>query len=435
MAADLAPAPFQPWSFDKAQSHQNSPASERSEDFFEAEEKLRITPTMNDIRAALAEKSPVFNNKEYLSSEEALSPVMDEPELSDAEELGEQQEEVEMEVEELTEVDLWEGIKVFALDIAISLSMQFVGSPKVIELHAPLYSRDADFHVAPLRFDSLPQKSERRTQVRAPEAHSLHSRFSGSSLDALSPTTVAELTDSPETLHSRFSGSSYADADSPTTTVHTEEHVEDVRTSTEYPESIKSLRQTGSLFSMANQNNSANWTPPLSEQDSQSPSASFLQSDPFEASTKQRPTHSRVRSISSRFPKFSFGSKREARTDEEKLQKKERRNSFFRPATPTSIYDGISSMSSRDSAQAPPAQQTFFIAPLSTPSQRTFPRMVPRGANERASPISLPPCPDDFSPPAPELLRSQTSFMPPIIRKPLGSPAHMKRRQSMLGLG
>jgi hypothetical protein len=364
---------------------------------------------------------------------------MDEPELSDAEEVDEVEEEVETEVEELTEVDLWEGIKVFALDIAISLSMQFVGSPKVIELHAPLYSRDADFHVAPLRFDSLPPKSERRTSVRAQEAPALKSRFSGSSLDALSPTTVAELTDSPDTLHSRFSGSSYADAESPTTTVNTEEHPKEHkevdRNSSEYPESVKSSRRNGSIFSMANQNISANWTPPLSDHGSESPAASFLQTDPFET-TKLKPTHSRGRSISSRFPKFSFGSKKESKADGEKLQKRDRRNSFFRPATPTSIYDGISSVASRDSARPITAQPPPFIAPLqTTPSQRALPRMVPRGANERAAPISLPPCPDDFSPPAPELLRSQTSFISPIARKPLASPVHMKRRQSMLGFG
>jgi hypothetical protein len=431
MAADLAPAPFQQWSFEKAQAREDSPVSDRSADFYDAEDKLRISPTMNEIRAALNATSPVFNNKEYLSSEEALSPVMDEePELSEAEEL---EEVVEIESEELTEVDLWEGIKVFALDIAITLSMQFVGPPKVIDLHMPSYSHDADFHVAPLRFDSLPPKSERRTQVRTLETPPvLTPRYSGSSLDALcSPSAVTEIfTDSPETLHSRFSGSSYTESpvQSPTTAAPTKA----IRSSSEYAESIKSLRRNGSIFSVAEQNISANWTPPLSEEETSSPASSFLQSDPFDSSSQPKPTHNRVRSISSRFPKFSFGGKKEGKTDEERAQKKDRRNSFFRPSTPTSAYDSMSPMASRDSIRSSESQPSF-IAPLSTASMPR--RMVPRGADERASPISLPPCPDNFSPPSPELLRSNTIFAAPIIRKPLGSAAHMKRRRSMLGLG
>jgi hypothetical protein len=431
MAADLAPASFQQWSFEKAQAHEDSPVSESSEDFYDAVDKIRIAPTMNEIRAALNEKSPVFNNKEYLSSEEALSPVMDEePELSEAEEI---EADVEIEPEELTEVDLWEGIKVFALDIAITLSMQFVGPPKIIDLHMPSYSNATELHVAPLRFDSLPAKSERRTQVRAPEAPVSSPRHSGSSLDALSsPTTVTEIfTDSPDTLHSRFSGSSYTESpiQSPTSAAPAQA----VRSSSEYAESIKSLRRNGSIFSVAEHNISANWTPPLNEEGSSSPASSFLQSDPFDNSSQAKPTHNRVRSISSRFPKFSFGSKKEGKTDEEKALKKERRNSFFRPSTPTSIYDGISTMASRDSARPSLSQQPSFIAPLSIAT--TPRRMVARAANERASPISLPPCPDDFSPPTPELLRSHTLYTAPIARKPLGSPVNMKRRRSMLGLG
>jgi hypothetical protein len=427
MAADLAPAPFQQWTFEKRQSLENSPASERSEDFFDAEDKLRISPNMNEIRAALLEKTePVYNHKEYLSSEEALSPVMDEPELSDTEEL---EEEVEMESEELTEVDLWEEIKVFALDIAITLSMQFVGRPKMVELHS-LHSHDSDFHVAPLRFDSLPPKSERRTQVRASELPAYNSRFSGSSMDPLSPVTVTEFTNSPDTLHSRFSGSSYAE--SPTKTVHAEE----VQDSSSYTESTKSSHRNVSIFSIENQNISANWTPPLSDISSESPTPSFLQSDPYEHTAPLKPTHSRVRSISSRFPKFSFGSKKEGRSEEEKVLKKERRNSFFRPATPTSIYDGISSMASRDSGRPSTAQAPPFIAPLQqSQSQRLHSRMVPRAADERADAIRLPPCPDNFSPPEPELLRSQTSFIAPVTRRPLGSPIKMRRRRSVLGMG
>jgi hypothetical protein len=119
MASDLAPVAYQQWDFEKAQTTHSSPSSDTSaSEFFDAEDKLRITPNMDEIREALAvESKPVFN-KEYLSSEEALSPVVDDG--TSEEEEDEEESEAELEVAELVEVDLWEEIRVFALDIAIT---------------------------------------------------------------------------------------------------------------------------------------------------------------------------------------------------------------------------------------------------------------------------------------------------------------------------
>jgi len=117
-----------------------------------------------------------------------------------------------------------------------------------------------------------------------------------------------------------------------------------------------------------------------------------------------------------------------------KLSKKERRNSFMRPATPMSMFDGKFSDSPglRDVAR-PVTPQPAFIAPLqTTPTQRVFSRMVPRDANERRPAINIPPCPDDYDFIPPELPRAQTSL---ILRKPLNSPRDMNRRKSLLGLG
>ncbi|KAF2421058.1 hypothetical protein EJ08DRAFT_702221 [Tothia fuscella] len=426
MAAELAPVAIQQWNFQKNQNVHRSPSSDTSSsEFFDAEDKLRITSNMEDVKQTVPQ--PLFN-KEYLSSEEALSPVIDET-TSEEGDMEEGAVEEELEGSELVEIDLWEEIKVLALEIAITLSMQFVGRPKMVNMHLPYAI--VNHHVTSSRADflpprSIPIRSPRRTQIRSVTAPALGSRFSGSSLDPMSPSRVppSPVAESPETYHSRFSGSSYAD--SPTTTLHSELTPDVGKEHDMSPtQSMKSSKRPTSMFSQANNNISTTFTPPLSEDDASSPTPSFLTSDPAESTISSRPQHSRLRSISSKFSKISF-KKDVCRPND--AERRERRSSSMFSGLSKDYQDYSFVEWSQTTHQPPPLAQ---LQPTTT--QRSLPRMVPRGANERAEPICLPPCPDDYDTTSPPELLLPTTFEP-VGRKPVASPQFMRRRKSLLGL-
>src|ERR1700761_2418999 len=79
-------SPFQKWSFEKAmlEARQRSPSELSSTEFLGAEEKVRITPNIEELKRTIEEqKSPATFNERYMSSEEALSPSDQEGEESD----------------------------------------------------------------------------------------------------------------------------------------------------------------------------------------------------------------------------------------------------------------------------------------------------------------------------------------------------------------
>jgi len=197
--------------------------------------------------------------------------------------------------------------------------------------------------------------------------------------------------------------------------------------------SSTTLNREVSVFSMPGFTTPASLTPPMSDHGSDSPS--FLQSDPFENAQPFKRSHSRLRSLSKFKP---FNSKLQS-ADEPTLKnlKRQRRVSLIRrPATPPSFFDNRSSSDSNtDAIPHPSSSQPLFTAPLkSTPTQRSFPKMVARGANEIEPTLRLPPCPRDYDQELRTLHRSQT-YVDSSSRKSTPSPTSMKRRQSTLGLG
>jgi hypothetical protein len=401
MAADLAPASYSSWIFEKeTKTVGGSPQStQSSEAFFDADEKLRIQPSMADIRSILHEETEPFMDQEYQSSEEALSPMVDDIDLSEDEQDMEAAEDADDE-----EHELWDNIKFFNLDMAIAICIIAVGQPKMVNLghFSNRYSR-------PSRTDSLPPNIPVRSRDRVPSWR-LQTNFSNSSLRNFESDLPSSTEESPD--------------QSPMDTSYAQ-------------------KRHGSIFSIAQPDISSTWTPPLSEnerenesEESSSPQSppSFLQTDPFESTRSPKTGHSRLRSLSSKFSLFN-SNKQEAKTDElKKLTKKERRNSLFRPLTPQSIGRRSSEEEERNNVR-PGTPQSAFIAPLHpNPRQSTFTRnrMVARAANEREPAIVLPPCPDDYDDldePV-QLLRSQ-NFVP---RKRKGTQDHLRRRKSLLSL-
>jgi hypothetical protein len=366
-------------------------STQSSEAFFDADEKLQIQPSMADIRSALEEKTESFMDKEYQSSEEALSPMVDDVELSEDEQ--------DLEAAEDADDELWDDIKFFSLDMAIAICIIAVGQPKMVNL-----GHFSNRYGRPRRTDSLPPSIPVRNRERVPSWR-LQTMFSNSSIRNLGSDLPSSAEESPASSEESPMDTSYAE------------------------------KRHGSIFSIAHPDLSSTWTPPLSENNSESPTPSFLQSDPFENTKSIRSSHSRLRSLSSKFSLFG-SNKQESKTDElKKLTKKERRNSLFRPLTPQSM-DRKSSEDERRNYDRPETPQPVFIAPLlPSLSQRTFsrPRMVARAANEREPAIILPPCPDDYDDldePV-QLLRSHTAFVP---RKRKGMEDHLRRRKSLLSL-
>jgi hypothetical protein len=400
MAGTLAPTTYSStWLFEKeTKTVGGSPQStQSSEAFFDADEKLRVQPSMADIRAALEEKDELFMGNEYQSSEEALSPMVDDAELSD-------EERDDVETAEDADGELWDDIKFFNLDMAIAICIIAVGQPKMVTLRGLSHIYDR-----PSRMDSLPPIIPARNRERVPSWR-LQTSFSSSSI-----------CDLVSGLPSPAEESAASSEESPADISHAE-------------------KRHGSIFSNPHPDLSSTWTPPLSENDSEiseiSPTPSFLQSDPFENTRSIRSGHSRLRSLSSKFSLFS-SNKPESKTDElKKLTKKERRNSLFRPLTPQSM-NRTSSEDERRNFDRPETPQPAFIAPLqSSLSQRTFsrPRMVARAANEREPAIVLPPCPVDYDEkdePV-KLLRSHAAAFVPRKRK--GMDEHLRRRKSLLSL-
>lgn len=86
-----------------------------------------------------------------------------------------------------------------------------------------------------------------------------------------------------------------------------------------------------------------------------------------------------------------------------------------------SIHEGVSHEKDRD-LPAKPSLISDMHVPLRT-SSKPMPRMVPRGANERAAPIVLPPCPDDYD-------AEPFTVPPPLTEINLNSVAMPCRRRS-----
>lgn len=444
MAADQAPASYSPWILEKqAKTVGGSPSSiQSSEVFFDANEKLRIqSPKMAEISSTLREpfndKIEPFLEHEYQSSEEALSPILDDMELSDE----------EKEMEPVVAGDgLWNDIKCFDLDMAIAICIIAVGQPKMVNLGH--FSSPQIRPSRPDRISSLPPTIPARSRDRVPSMR-VKTRFSNQSLRHWNFSSPS----AEESLESSDASSEESPVESPE-----ESPVEPLEQSPDTSPQESPMdspmdttfvadKRHGSIFSIGHLDLSSTWTPPLSENENQSKpvreppiTPSFLQTDPFESksisskSTSSKTSHSRFRSISTKLSIFGLN-KQDAKSEESKKHtKRERRNSLFRPITPQSMGRKSNEEESRNNNRPESPQQAALVAPRQpSPRESTFAkkRMVARAANDRQPAIIIPPCPEDYDDKdAPvQLLRSST-FVP---GKRKGED-NLKRRKSLLSL-
>ncbi|TLD35929.1 hypothetical protein E2P81_ATG02232 [Venturia nashicola] len=447
MAADLAPTFGPPLILEKqTKSADERPSSiQSSEAFFDANEKLRIqTPNMSEISSTLSEpfSDQAFLQHEYQSSEEALSLMLDDMDLSD--------EEQEMEPD-VVEDGLWNDIKCFDLDMAISICIIAVGQAKMINLG---HFRSPQIRPSrPDRISPLPATIPSRSRERAPSMR-VQTRFSNESLRHYTfSASPAEL--SPE--------SSDASSDQSPATPSDELPVQSCtdcpdacskgpRMDSLIDDAFDADKRHGSFFSTGHSEMSSMWAPPPSDREKEQESElvekspitpSFLQVDPFESnssssnsisgkSASSKSSHSRFRSISTKFSIFGLN-KQDAKSEEPKKHlKKERRNSLFQPIAPQSMGRISNEEESRSNSRPESPQPAALVAPKQiSPRDSTFSkkRMIARGANERQPAIVLPPCPyeDEDAPAQP--VRSST--LGP--RKRNGND-DLKRRKSLLSM-
>lgn len=444
MAADLAPVSYSPWILEKqTKSVGGSPSSNQSsEAFFDANENLRIQPPkMVETSSTLREpfNDEPFLEQEYQSSEEALSPILDDMELSDE----------EQETEPVVAGDgLWNDIRCFDLDMAVSICIIAAGQPKMVNLGD--FGNPEIKSSRPDRISSLPPTIQARSRERVPSMR-LQTRFSNTSLRHYTfSASPAEISPQSSDMSSEISP-----ADSSEKSPNASQ--EQSRMDSLLDDAYVAEKRHGSIFSSGPLDLTSSWTPPLSATEKgkgseselieESPiTPSFLQADPFESkstssksisgkSTSSKSSHSRFRSISTKFSIFGLN-KQDAKSDEPKKHtKKERRNSLFRPLTPQPTERKSNEEESRNNSRPKSPQPAALLAPKQ-PSFRestfsTRKRMVARDADEREPAIIIPPCPpeyDDEDAPV-QLLRSST-FIP---RKRKGND-DLKRRTSLLSL-
>jgi hypothetical protein len=128
MAADLSSSAYTQWLLDKPAVESQDRSSVQS--FEDAEDKMQIAPTMNEIRAALEEKkSNVMLDQRYLSSEEALSPLEPDMELSDSEGFIEHNT-----YNQDGNDEIMEAFRNSILDLATVVIIRSVGRPKLIDV-------------------------------------------------------------------------------------------------------------------------------------------------------------------------------------------------------------------------------------------------------------------------------------------------------------
>ena len=128
MAADLSSPAYAQWVMDKPAVESQDRSSVQS--FDDTEDKMQIAPTMNELRVALEEKkSTVMLDHRYLSSEEALSPLEPDMELSDPEGF------IEHETYKRDGDDeIMEAFRNSILDLATVVIIRSVGRPKLVDV-------------------------------------------------------------------------------------------------------------------------------------------------------------------------------------------------------------------------------------------------------------------------------------------------------------
>jgi len=181
------------------------------ESFGDIEDKMRVVPSMNEIRTALEEKkSNVMLDQRYLSSEEALSPLETDMELSPLEpdiELSDSEAFIEHEADNRdVDDEMFEVIRNSILDLATVVIIRPVGRPKVI-----------DVPPSPKSCFSEASSSQQSISDKEGEYPTSTSRDSGTSFTQLSTSSSGENTPFQQsTSYSKYSlDSTNSEASSP----------------------------------------------------------------------------------------------------------------------------------------------------------------------------------------------------------------------------
>jgi hypothetical protein len=330
MAAELSSPTYGHWGLDKPSIERQSRPS--TESFDNTEEKMRVAPSMAELRAALEEKkSKVVFHEEYLSSEEALSPIEPEMEISDHDPF------IQEEIDDMNlDDEIIKAIRESIFEMAVQMPIRMVGKPSIVD-------------IPPTPSSSEPASRQQSKNGKDKKRPTLKTRLSATSFAQLSAPSSGENSPfRPSTAYSKYR-----------------------------------MDSTGSEPSSPEQNSSCTATPVTLKKP---PQAAFIFADPFATehgsyafqpndvvkehyyepvtpSTTTpaiKPRYERLRTLSSKIS--SLGKRTKA---PEVPPKEERRFS-------------ISSLS-----------------PSSSVSSRKVAKLEARGASERSPTIEIPPCPYD----------------------------------------
>lgn len=293
---------------------------------------MRVVPSITELCVGLEEKkSKVVFHQEYLSSEEALSPIEPDMEISDHEPL------IQEEIDDMNlDDEIIKAIRESIFEMAVQMPIHMVGRPSVVD-------------IPPSPSSSAPASRQQSKNSKEKKRPTLTTRLPAASL--------AQLSTSPSDENSPF------------------------RPSPAY--SKYRLDSTGSEASSPEQNSSCTVTPVTLKKP---PQAAFIFADPFatghgssalqlneafkyhhyEPMTPSttaptvKPRHERLKTLSNKISSLAKRGKAP-----EVPPKEERRLS----------------MSS--------------LSPSSSVSSRKYPKLEARGASERSPTIEIPPCPYD----------------------------------------
>lgn len=441
------------WSMEKSgiYSYKGTEDETTSENFYDAVEEARLSDSMNQAKVAITAPSHVQVEKEYQSSEEALSPEFRDYASAAAEKEDESVKDNELPAEEDAEDYLAEwtvtAAKAFEVDIAVAVNVQTIGKAQVVNVPERWSAyRGRQSH----RFSSRPPSQSPSVPLRSRASTPSEASYSRSrtpsastylSTIAVRPQLDTSFAQSHSSLSSRPGTPEYArHSRTPTvTSLHRNTSSSTTATLISQPESASTLsRNTSSsttatyvsgpesVSTLSRTVSSSTSSTYVSQLESVTPRHSFLEQDPFQLphAVQRRPTtRQKFRTVSSKLMASlnSPGADSPIPVDSDPMAL-QRRRSVIAASAPETISQKTPfffSQSAKDEWMRSQHQEEKIVRshmpdekipvpyvprsmmpPMglttSATSDKRFPRMVARGANERTSTFDLPPCPTGY---------------------------------------
>ncbi|KAF2734625.1 hypothetical protein EJ04DRAFT_230729 [Polyplosphaeria fusca] len=404
---------LQQWTFEKPAlvRPQRSDSSASSPDLSHNDETLRIDPATVDVPTSPISKETLSLHERYLSSEEDLSPMEGGFESDFEDDASIHQAETHYFSARKMSISRVEKGKSF--DLAVMVSYVSAGRPKMIDLAtvgSPVFEtsqRSASLAQLPMAAISRLRKADqasRHSFIEPPSTSSATSR-------SISPASSARR---PSLGHLPYS---HASSDLQTSPSASETSI---RPTSAAPQSVPPTRSSLYIVSSAGNASPNVPFPPLTplSPDHSAPH-SFLSSDPYENATTSAASpiiksgpHKRLRSISQKLSLAKIAITPVTKKWDSRINGRPANTTTmpptpatpFSPATPTSTFSSPkirlrrSSKASRPSSVRGPSPEVPpvpILNPAPRPKQQGNARLVPRGADERAPILELPPCPDE----------------------------------------